>query len=126
MGQSPPDVAQHWSCVALGTWHSQPSTLGGLVAPLQSRYPVAQVYEQVAPKPLVSPLQLDDVSTVIVDAHLSPHALQLLTVFRSPQPESNGASGDEPSGGASVPPSMAPDSLASTVPVSAGPSLNET
>jgi hypothetical protein len=81
---------------------------------------VAHVYEHVAPKPLVSPLQPACVTDVDVGAHLSPHALQLAVVFRSPHPESKGASGDEPSGaigestGASVPPSFVLASLAST------------
>jgi hypothetical protein len=65
------------------------------------------VYEHVAPKPLVSPVHVAEVTDVDVDAHLSPQALQFVVVFRSPHPESNGASGDEPSGAsgrASMPP----------------------
>jgi hypothetical protein len=49
------------------------------------------------------------VTEELLGAHLSPHALQLLMEFRSPQPESNGESS---MGGASmmVPVSMGPES----------------
>jgi hypothetical protein len=73
------------------------------------------VYWQLLFTPLVEPGQTVPaqqawlVTDELFGAHLSPHALQLLVEFRSPHPESNGASS---TGGASmmVPVSITPES----------------